>query len=135
MFISLCVTSRYIRTASVLLCVDYPYCLAGKELRAVIRNLLSKCSDALPELFDHCVFTMLREQEQPGESRSRPCVAPLRSELCVLSSAVSAAPAGQSLHGYRMSIQALMQNKPQIVTLNLADVSHTLSSHSCSRPP
>lgn len=80
---------------------DYPYCLAGKELRAVIRNLLSKCSDALPELFDHCVFTMLREQEQPG----------------------------QSLHGYRMSIQALMQNKPQIVTLNLADHLELLRSH------
>lgn len=51
------------------LCLDYPYCLAGKELRAVIRNLLGKCSEALPELFDHCVYTMLREQDrQPGET-------------------------------------------------------------------
>lgn len=81
---------------------DYPYCLAGKELRAVIRNLLSKCSDALPEFFDHCLFTMLREQDrQPGEA----------------------------LHGYRISIQALMQDKPQIVTLNLADHLELLRSH------
>uniref|UniRef100_A0A673HN90 Transmembrane protein 214 n=1 Tax=Sinocyclocheilus rhinocerous TaxID=307959 RepID=A0A673HN90_9TELE len=81
---------------------DYPYCLAGKELRAVIRNLLGKCSEALPEFFDHCVFTMLREQDrQPGES----------------------------LHGYRMCIQALMQDKPQIVTLNLADHLELLRSH------
>ncbi|KAF4114997.1 transmembrane protein 214 [Onychostoma macrolepis] len=81
---------------------DYPYCLAGKELRAVIRNLLGKCSDALPEFFDHCVFTMLREQDrQPGES----------------------------LHGYRMCIQALMQDKPQIVTLNLAEHLELLRSH------
>uniref|UniRef100_A0A673HLT5 Transmembrane protein 214 n=1 Tax=Sinocyclocheilus rhinocerous TaxID=307959 RepID=A0A673HLT5_9TELE len=83
-------------------CLDYPYCLAGKELRAVIRNLLGKCSEALPEFFDHCVFTMLREQDrQPGES----------------------------LHGYRMCIQALMQDKPQIVTLNLADHLELLRSH------
>ncbi|XP_059366483.1 transmembrane protein 214 [Carassius carassius] len=81
---------------------DYPYCLAGKELKAVIRNLLAKCSDALPEFLDHCVFTMLREQDrQPGES----------------------------LHGYRMCIQALVQDKPQIVTLNLADHLELLRSH------
>uniref|UniRef100_A0A8C2HX59 Transmembrane protein 214 n=1 Tax=Cyprinus carpio TaxID=7962 RepID=A0A8C2HX59_CYPCA len=81
---------------------DYPYCLAGKELRAVIKNLLGKCSDALPEFLDHCVFTMLREQDrQPGES----------------------------LHGYRMCIQALVQDKPQIVTLNLADHLELLRSH------
>ncbi|XP_026111166.1 transmembrane protein 214-like [Carassius auratus] len=81
---------------------DYPYCLAGKELKAVIRNLLGKCSDALPEFLDHCVFTMLREQDrQPGES----------------------------LHGYRMCIQALVQDKPQIVTLNLADHLELLRSH------
>ncbi|KTF77601.1 hypothetical protein cypCar_00037395 [Cyprinus carpio] len=81
---------------------NYPYCLAGKELRAVIKNLLGKCSDALPEFLDHCVFTMLREQDrQPGES----------------------------LHGYRMCIQALVQDKPQIVTLNLADHLELLRSH------
>ncbi|XP_043086713.1 transmembrane protein 214 isoform X2 [Puntigrus tetrazona] len=85
---------------------DYPYCLAGKELRAVIKNLLSKSSESLPEFFDHCVFTMLREQDrQPGDS----------------------------LHGYRMCIQALMQDKPQIVTLNLAEHLELLRSHQ-SRP-
>lgn len=38
----------------------------------------------------------------------------------------SAASPGESLHGYRMCIQALMQDKPKIATLNLADVSQTL---------
>ncbi|XP_042578533.1 transmembrane protein 214-like [Cyprinus carpio] len=81
---------------------DYPYCLAGKELRAVIKNLLGKCSDALPEFLDHCVFTMLREQDrQPGEF----------------------------IDGLRMCIQALVQDKPQIVTLNLADHLELLRSH------
>ncbi|XP_051748158.1 transmembrane protein 214 [Ctenopharyngodon idella] len=81
---------------------DYPYCLAGKELKGIIKNLLGKCSDTLPEFFDHCVFTMLREQDrQPSES----------------------------LHGYRMCIQALMQDKPKIATLNLADHLELLRSH------
>ncbi|XP_073694488.1 transmembrane protein 214-A-like [Garra rufa] len=81
---------------------DYPYCLANKELRAVIKNLLGKCSETLPEFFDHCMFTMLREQDrQPGES----------------------------LHGYRMCIQALMQDKPKIATLNLTDHLELLRSH------
>ncbi|XP_051546527.1 transmembrane protein 214 [Myxocyprinus asiaticus] len=81
---------------------DYPYCLAGKELRGVIKNLLSKCSDTLPEFFDHCLITMLREQDrQPWES----------------------------LHGYRMCIQAVMQDKSKIATLNLADHLELLRSH------
>lgn len=83
---------------------DYPYCLASKELKAVIKNLMSKCSDSLGEFFDHCVYTMLRELDrQPGES----------------------------LHGYRMCIQAIMQDKPKIAALNLADVRHLelLRSH------
>lgn len=81
---------------------DYPYCLAGKELKAIIKNLLGKCSDALPEFFDHCVFTMLREQDrQPSDP----------------------------LHGYRMCIQALMQDKPKIATLNLSDHLELLRSH------
>ncbi|XDV24295.1 hypothetical protein PO909_028513 [Leuciscus waleckii] len=81
---------------------DYPYCLAGKELKAIIKNLLGKCSDALPEFFDHCVFTMIREQDrQPSEP----------------------------LHGYRMCIQALMQDKPKIATLNLSDHLELLRSH------
>uniref|UniRef100_A0A9J8CZN8 Transmembrane protein 214 n=1 Tax=Cyprinus carpio carpio TaxID=630221 RepID=A0A9J8CZN8_CYPCA len=36
---------------------------------------------------------------------------------------------GESLHGYRMCIQALVQDKPQIVTLNLADHLELLRSH------
>ncbi|KAA0720864.1 Transmembrane protein 214-B [Triplophysa tibetana] len=85
---------------------DYPYCLAGKELKAIIKNLMSKCADSLAEFFDHCVYTMLREQErQPGEP----------------------------LHGYRMCIQALMQDKPKIATLNLTDHLELLRSHQ-SRP-
>lgn len=56
---------------SVFSCPDYPYCLAGKELKAVIKNLMSKCADSLAEFFDHCVYTMLREQErQPGETHT-----------------------------------------------------------------
>ncbi|XP_051974316.1 transmembrane protein 214 [Xyrauchen texanus] len=81
---------------------DYPYCLTGKELRGVIKNLLSKSSDVLPEFFDHCVFSMLREQDR------QPC---------------------ESLHGYRMCIQAIMQDKPKIATLNLADHLELLRSH------
>uniref|UniRef100_A0A9J8BCI9 Transmembrane protein 214 n=1 Tax=Cyprinus carpio carpio TaxID=630221 RepID=A0A9J8BCI9_CYPCA len=81
---------------------DYPYCLAGKELRAVIKALLARCSDALPEFFDHCVFTMLREQDLQ---------------------------AGECLHGYRMCIQALVQVKPQIVSLKLPDHLELLRSH------
>ncbi|XP_051544405.1 transmembrane protein 214-B-like isoform X2 [Myxocyprinus asiaticus] len=81
---------------------DYPYCLTGKELRGVIKNLLSKCSDTLPEFFDHCVFSMLREQDR------QPC---------------------ESLHGYRMCIQAIMQDKPKIAMLNLADHLELLRSH------
>ncbi|KTF74636.1 hypothetical protein cypCar_00043106, partial [Cyprinus carpio] len=87
---------------AVSVCLDYPYCLAGKELRAVIKALLARCSDALPEFFDHCVFTMLREQDLQ---------------------------AGECLHGYRMCIQALVQVKPQIVSLKLPDHLELLRSH------
>ncbi|XP_056605343.1 transmembrane protein 214 isoform X1 [Triplophysa dalaica] len=86
---------------------DYPYCLAGKELKAIIKNLMSKCADSLAEFFDHCVYTMLREQERQ--------------------------PAAEPLHGYRMCIQALMQDKPKIATLNLTEHLELLRSHQ-SRP-
>ncbi|KAI7791703.1 transmembrane protein 214 [Triplophysa rosa] len=86
---------------------DYPYCLAGKELKAIIKNLMSKCADSLAEFFDHCMYTMLREQDRQ--------------------------PAGEPLHGYRMCIQALMQDKPKIATLNLTDHLELLRSHQ-SRP-
>ncbi|XP_030638051.1 transmembrane protein 214 [Chanos chanos] len=81
---------------------DYPYCLVGKELRGVIKNLLKKCSDSLQDFFDHCLFTMLRELDKPT---------------------------GDSLHGYRICIQALMQDKPKIATLNLAEHLELLRSN------
>lgn len=47
---------------------DYPYCLIGKELKGVIKGLLGRCTDILPDFFDHCVSTMLRELDrQSGE--------------------------------------------------------------------
>lgn len=45
-------------------CPDYPYCLAGKELRGVIKGLIGRCADVLPDLFDHCIYTMLRELDR-----------------------------------------------------------------------
>ncbi|XP_072528878.1 transmembrane protein 214 [Salminus brasiliensis] len=81
---------------------DYPYCLAGKELRNVIRNLLGKSTDTLQDFFDHCILAMLRELDKPT---------------------------GEPLHGYRMCIQAIMMNKPKIATLNLADHLELLRSH------
>lgn len=43
---------------------DYPYCLTGKELKGVIKGLIGRCSDVLPDLFDHCIYTMLRELDR-----------------------------------------------------------------------
>ncbi|CAL8392763.1 unnamed protein product [Arctogadus glacialis] len=43
---------------------DYPYCLAGKELKSVMKGLIGRCSDDLPDFFDHCVSTMLRELDR-----------------------------------------------------------------------
>lgn len=43
---------------------DYPYCLIGKELRSIIKGLIGRCSDILPDFFDHCVYTMLRELDR-----------------------------------------------------------------------
>uniref|UniRef100_A0AAY4CJJ4 Transmembrane protein 214 n=1 Tax=Denticeps clupeoides TaxID=299321 RepID=A0AAY4CJJ4_9TELE len=81
---------------------DYPYSLAGKELRSVIKGLLGKCSDCFQDFFDHCVLTMLRELDrQPGDS----------------------------LHGYRICIQAIMHDKPKIATVNLAEHLELLRSH------
>ncbi|KAJ8372162.1 hypothetical protein AAFF_G00294220 [Aldrovandia affinis] len=56
----------------------YPYCLAPKELKSIIKGLLAKCSDTLQDFFDHCVYTMLRELDKPsGEPRpGMPCPAP-----------------------------------------------------------
>ncbi|GAA6102615.1 transmembrane protein 214 [Tachysurus ichikawai] len=81
---------------------DYPYCLAGKDLRGIIKNLLGKSGDTLQEFFDHCVFTMLRELDRPT---------------------------GDPLHGYRMCIQAIMMSKPKIAMLSLPEHLELLRSH------
>lgn len=47
---------------------DYPYCLAGKELRGVIKGLIGRCGAILPDLLDHCVYTMLRELDRQSGS-------------------------------------------------------------------
>lgn len=56
------------------LCADYPYCLAGKELRGVIKGLIGRCSDTLPDFFDHCVSTMLRELDRQTGKRASDAV-------------------------------------------------------------
>ncbi|NXG96582.1 TM214 protein, partial [Loxia leucoptera] len=71
---------------------DYPYCLVSKELRNIIRSLLAKASDFLELFFDHCIYTMLQELDKAQ---------------------------GESLHGYRICIQALLLYRPRIATTNL----------------
>uniref|UniRef100_A0A8C8E1E5 Transmembrane protein 214 n=1 Tax=Oryzias sinensis TaxID=183150 RepID=A0A8C8E1E5_9TELE len=80
---------------------DYPYCLTGKELRAVIKSLLGRCSNILPDFFDHCVYTMLRELDRQS---------------------------GEPLHGFRVCIQAVLQDKPRIATQNLPEYLELLRS-------
>ncbi|XP_071388553.1 transmembrane protein 214 isoform X1 [Centroberyx affinis] len=80
---------------------DYPYCLTGKELRGVIKGLIGRCNDTLPDFFDHCVYTMLRELDRQT---------------------------GEPLHGYRVCIQAILQDKPRIATQNLAEYLELLRS-------
>uniref|UniRef100_A0A8C9MXP0 Transmembrane protein 214 n=1 Tax=Serinus canaria TaxID=9135 RepID=A0A8C9MXP0_SERCA len=75
---------------------DYPYCLVSKELRSIIRSLLAKASDFLELFFDHCIYTMLQELDKAQ---------------------------GESLHGYRICIQALLLYRPRIATTNLGKVS------------
>ncbi|KAK1333218.1 hypothetical protein QTO34_006758 [Cnephaeus nilssonii] len=73
-----------------------PYSLVSRELRGIIRGLLAKAAGSLELFFDHCLFTMLQELDKtPGES----------------------------LHGYRICIQAILQDKPKIATMNLGKVS------------
>ncbi|XP_069461637.1 transmembrane protein 214 [Ambystoma mexicanum] len=81
---------------------DYPYCLASKELKSIIRSLLAKCSDALELFLDHCIFTMLQELDKPS---------------------------GESLHGYRICIQAVLLDKPKIATMDLGKYLELLRSH------
>lgn len=80
---------------------DYPYCLSGKELKSVIKGLIGRCSDILPDFFDHCVYTMLRELDRQS---------------------------GEPLHGYRVCIQAILQDKPRIATQNLPEYLELLRS-------
>ncbi|XP_056150287.1 transmembrane protein 214 [Lampris incognitus] len=80
---------------------DYPYCLTGKELRSVIKALIGRCSDHLMDFFDHCVYTMLKELDRQT---------------------------GEPLHGYRVCIQAILQDKPKIATQNLAEYLELLRS-------
>ncbi|XP_022055539.2 transmembrane protein 214 [Acanthochromis polyacanthus] len=80
---------------------DYPYCLTGKELRGVIKGLIGRCSNILPDFFDHCVYTMLRELDRQS---------------------------GEPLHGYRVCIQAILQDKPRIATQNLPEYLELLRS-------
>ncbi|KAM6221625.1 transmembrane protein 214 [Rhynchocyon petersi] len=81
---------------------DYPYSLVSRELRGIIRGLLSKAAGSLELFFDHCLFTMLQELDKtPGES----------------------------LHGYRICIQAILQEKPKIATMNLGKFLELLRSH------
>ncbi|KFQ49340.1 Transmembrane protein 214, partial [Nestor notabilis] len=71
---------------------DYPYCLVSKDLRNIIRSLLGQSSSVLELFFDHCIYTMLQELDKtPGES----------------------------LHGYRICIQAVLLDRPKIATTNL----------------
>uniref|UniRef100_A0A6Q2YGB0 Transmembrane protein 214 n=1 Tax=Esox lucius TaxID=8010 RepID=A0A6Q2YGB0_ESOLU len=80
---------------------DYPYCLAGKELKTVVKALIGRCSDSLQDFFDHCVYTMLRELDKP---------------------------IGDPLHGYRVCIQAILQDRPRIATQNLPEYLELLRS-------
>ncbi|NWS08518.1 TM214 protein, partial [Motacilla alba] len=85
---------------------DYPYCLASRELRGIIRSLLAKASGSLELFFDHCIYTMLQELDKAQ---------------------------GESLHGYRICIQALLLYRPRIATSSLGKYLEVLRSQQ-SRP-
>lgn len=81
---------------------DYPYCLVNKELRSIIKSLLSKSTVVLELFFDHCIYTMLQELDKtPGES----------------------------LHGYRICIQAVLLDNPKVATADLNKYLELLRSH------
>lgn len=71
---------------------DYPYCLLSKDLRGVIRSLLARAPPVLELLLDHCMFSMMQELDKPT---------------------------AESVHGYRICIQAVLLDKPKTVTVNL----------------
>ncbi|KAM9798438.1 transmembrane protein 214 [Neosynchiropus ocellatus] len=80
---------------------DYPYCLTNKELKGVIKGLIGRCADVMPDFFNHCIYTMLRELDRQS---------------------------GEPLHGYRVCIQAVLQDKPKIATQNLPEYLELLRS-------
>ncbi|XP_041831329.1 transmembrane protein 214 [Melanotaenia boesemani] len=80
---------------------DYPYSLTGKELRGVIKGLIGRCSNVLSDFFDHCVYSMLRELDRQS---------------------------GEPLHGYRVCIQAILQDKPKLATQSLPEYLEMLRS-------
>ncbi|NP_001090439.1 transmembrane protein 214-A [Xenopus laevis] len=71
---------------------DYPYCLVNKELKGIVRSLLAKAPHVLDVMVDHCIFSMFQELDKPT---------------------------GESLHGYRICLQAVLLDKPKTVTNNL----------------
>uniref|UniRef100_A0A8C5RR72 Transmembrane protein 214 n=1 Tax=Laticauda laticaudata TaxID=8630 RepID=A0A8C5RR72_LATLA len=81
---------------------DYPYCLVNKELRSIIKSLLLKSGGVLELFFDHCIYTMLQELDKTS---------------------------GESLHSYRICIQAILQDKPKVATANLSKYLELLRSH------
>ncbi|XP_053314828.1 transmembrane protein 214 isoform X1 [Spea bombifrons] len=81
---------------------DYPYCLVSKELRSVIRALVGRASGCLEDFIDHCVLLMLLELDRPS---------------------------GESLYGYQICIQAVLTDKPKVVTGNLKKHLDLLSTY------
>ncbi|XP_075057159.1 transmembrane protein 214 [Mixophyes fleayi] len=71
---------------------DYPYCLLNKELKTIIRSLLHKAPSVLEMFVDHCILLMQQELDKS---------------------------AAESVHGYRICIQAVLLDKPKTVTVNL----------------
>ncbi|KAM4771391.1 transmembrane protein 214 [Rhinophrynus dorsalis] len=82
---------------------DYPYCLLNKDLKNLIRSLLHKASGVLDSFVDYCLFLMLQELDK--------------------------SPACDSLHGYRICIQAVLLDKPKTVTAHLPKYLDLLGKH------
>lgn len=131
---------------------DYPYCLTGKELKGIIKGLIGRCAAILPDLLDHCVYTMLRELDrQSGNVHSSAHTDGLGllipSQVWIQSGCFWVLNVlrwvgvsikrrsknrwnqedfflfpGEPLHGYRVCIQAILQDKPKIATQNLPEV-------------
>ncbi|XP_029452151.1 transmembrane protein 214 isoform X2 [Rhinatrema bivittatum] len=80
---------------------DYPYSLVSKELKVIIKALLEKSADVLEHCFDHCIYIMLQELDKSS---------------------------GESLHGYRICIQAMLLERPKIATMNMSNYLELLRS-------